>query len=79
MYFYNLFFIRRSQINIFMIRSALVDIKYIATPLFENYLKNFNIKDVTMPFKHSFIDQPIIAYFITLFEKTVPFFSFVFK
>ena len=61
-----------------MILVAVADIKQniLGTPLFEQYIQNENMQEITMIFKDSFNDQPRIGSFATLIEKNFPVFTF---
>ena len=65
----------------FLIPFDVFDINYfiLGTPPFEKFIKNINIQDSTMNFKHSSFDQTIKASFTTLIEKELSFFSFLYQ
>ena len=55
-----------------MIPFAVADVKnnILGSPFFEKYIQIDNIQDFTMHFKHLFVDQPTIASFTTVIEKS---------
>ena len=65
----------------FMVYLVLDDIKCNTTgiPFFEKHIQNNTIQDYSMRFEHSFNDQPTIAPFTTLIEKSLTFISFYYQ
>ena len=63
----------------FMILFAVADFEYniVRTVFSEKYIQNFDVQNFTMNLKHSFNNQPTVASFTTLNEKTFPNFSFI--
>ena len=77
----NYFSSKEAKARYFVITFAVAGINYIIlrAPFFEKYVQNIKIKSYTINFKHSFKDQPTIAFYTRLIEKDFAFFSFFYR
>ena len=65
----------------FTIPFAVADIKYniLGTPFFDENIKNINVQEFTLQFKHHTRVHPNYATFTSLLSKDYPYFSYIYR